>query len=97
MGKLSPRTPREHNNYHGYTVRGTPNCPLRVNPSTIYSDILGRSFKSLTEVALNILFRTVFPRFLSYFIGECLYHISSPKVLEEHGKFGGLGLESGIL
>ena len=20
--------PREHNKYHGYTVRGTPNCPL---------------------------------------------------------------------
>ena len=28
MGKLSPRNPREHNKYHGYTVRGTPNCPL---------------------------------------------------------------------
>ena len=24
----SPRMPREHNKYHGYTVRGTPNCPL---------------------------------------------------------------------
>ena len=24
----SPRIPREHNKYHGYTVRGTPNCPL---------------------------------------------------------------------
>ena len=21
---------REHNKYHGYTVRGTPNCPLMV-------------------------------------------------------------------
>ena len=29
MGKLSPRIPREHNKYHGYTVRGTPNYPLR--------------------------------------------------------------------
>ena len=28
MGKLSPRIPREHNKYHGYTVRGTPHCPL---------------------------------------------------------------------
>ena len=28
MAKLSPRIPREHNKYHGYTVRGTPNCPL---------------------------------------------------------------------
>ena len=25
MGKLSPRIPREHNKYYGYTVRGTPN------------------------------------------------------------------------
>ena len=24
----SPRIPREHNKYHGYTVRGTPHCPL---------------------------------------------------------------------
>ena len=24
----SPRILREHNKYHGYTVRGTPNCPL---------------------------------------------------------------------
>ena len=24
----SPRIPREHNKYHGYTVRGTPICPL---------------------------------------------------------------------
>ena len=30
MGKLSPRIPREHNKYHGYTVRGTPHCPLRM-------------------------------------------------------------------
>ncbi len=29
MGKLSPRIPKEHNKYHGYTVRGTPNYPLR--------------------------------------------------------------------
>ena len=28
MGKLSPRIPREHNKYHGYTVRGTPHSPL---------------------------------------------------------------------
>ena len=28
MGKLSPRIPREHNKYHGCTVKGTPNCPL---------------------------------------------------------------------
>ena len=27
-GLYSPRIPREHNKYHGYTVRGTPNCPL---------------------------------------------------------------------
>ena len=27
-GLESPRIPREHNKYHGYTVRGTPNCPL---------------------------------------------------------------------
>ena len=25
----SPRIPREHNKYHGYTVRGTSNCPLK--------------------------------------------------------------------
>ena len=29
MGKLSPRIPRESNKYHGYIVRGTPNCPLK--------------------------------------------------------------------
>ena len=29
MGKLSPRIPREHNKYNGYTVRGTPHCPLK--------------------------------------------------------------------
>ena len=23
-------SPREHNKYHGYTARGTPNCPLNV-------------------------------------------------------------------
>ena len=28
MGKLSPRIPRKHNKNHGYSVRGTPNCPL---------------------------------------------------------------------
>ena len=28
MGKLSTRIPREHNKYHGYTVRGTPHGPL---------------------------------------------------------------------
>ena len=27
-GLESPRIPREPNKYHGYTVRGTPNCPL---------------------------------------------------------------------
>ena len=27
-GLLSPRILIEHNKYHGYTVRGTPNCPL---------------------------------------------------------------------
>ena len=27
-GLWSPRIPKEHNKYHGYTVRGTPNCPL---------------------------------------------------------------------
>ena len=27
-GLLSPRIPREHNKYHGHTVRGTHNCPL---------------------------------------------------------------------
>ena len=36
-GLLSPRIPREHNKYHGYTVRGTPNCPLIVSK---YKDIL---------------------------------------------------------
>ena len=30
-GLESPRIPREHNKYHGYTVRGTPNGPLRKN------------------------------------------------------------------
>ncbi len=30
MGYESPRIPREHNKYHEYTVRGTPNCPLIV-------------------------------------------------------------------
>ena len=29
-GLQSPRIPREHNNYHGHTVRDTPNCPLKV-------------------------------------------------------------------
>ena len=24
------RIPREHNKYHGYTVRGTPDCPLKL-------------------------------------------------------------------
>ncbi len=33
MGKLSPRIPREHNKYHGYTVRGTPHCPLSDQPA----------------------------------------------------------------
>ena len=33
MGKLSPRIPREHNKYHGYTVRGTANCPLTLRIS----------------------------------------------------------------
>ena len=27
-GLLSPTIPREHNKHHGYTVRGTPHCPL---------------------------------------------------------------------
>ena len=26
----SPRIPREHNKYHGYIARGTPNCPLNI-------------------------------------------------------------------
>ena len=33
----SPRIPREHNRYHGYTyVSGTPNCPLekKILPKT---------------------------------------------------------------
>ena len=33
MGKVSPRIPREHNNYNRYTVRGTPNCPLNTGYS----------------------------------------------------------------
>ena len=28
MGKLFPRIPRDHSQYHGHTVRGTTNCPL---------------------------------------------------------------------
>ena len=36
MGKLSPRIPRENNKYHGYTVRGTPNCPLIVSSHPSY-------------------------------------------------------------
>ena len=35
MGKLSPRIPREHNKYHGYTVRGTPHCPLKLGLTVI--------------------------------------------------------------
>ncbi len=31
MGEISPRIPREHNKYHGYTVRGTPHCPLNAS------------------------------------------------------------------
>ena len=27
-GGKFPRIPKEHNKYYGYTVRGTPNCPL---------------------------------------------------------------------
>ncbi len=27
VGIYSPRIPREHNRYHGYTVRGTPTAP----------------------------------------------------------------------
>ncbi len=30
LGIQSPRIPREHNKYHGYTVRGTLNCPLNI-------------------------------------------------------------------
>jgi len=34
----SPRIPREHNKYHGYTVRGTPNSPLIVEvPKNLYN------------------------------------------------------------
>ena len=25
---------REHNKYHWYTLRGTPNCPLKINITT---------------------------------------------------------------
>ena len=28
-GVESPRIPRGQNKYHGYAVRGTPNCPLK--------------------------------------------------------------------
>ena len=39
--KLSPRIPREHNKYHGYTVRGTPHCPLihAIHSFCIYLDL----------------------------------------------------------
>ena len=30
-GLQSPRIPREHNKYHGYTVRSTSNCPLTIS------------------------------------------------------------------
>ena len=30
-GVQSPRIPTKHNKYHGYTVRGTSNCPLNWN------------------------------------------------------------------
>ena len=34
-GLESPRIPREHNKYHGYTVRGTPHCPLKIMLNSI--------------------------------------------------------------
>ena len=31
MGFFIPKNPgREHNKYHGYIARGTPNCPLNI-------------------------------------------------------------------
>ena len=38
-GQVTPRIPREHNKYHGYTVRGTPHCPLKTTvwPTFSYS------------------------------------------------------------
>ena len=65
MGKLSPRIPREHNKYHGYTVRGTPHCPLNfggfiyLDPPfgcqissprrSVFSGFLGLKFQTQTE------------------------------------------------
>ena len=54
-----PKNPKvEHNKYHGYTVRGTPNCPLkegitRQNAMPIYLvKILNREF-SFHHVSKN--------------------------------------------
>ena len=44
MGFFIPKNPKvEHNKYHGYTVRGTPNCPLTVtvaNESLVWNQLL---------------------------------------------------------
>ena len=37
MGYNPPTIPREHNKYHGYTLRDAPNCPLKhENPDSEY-------------------------------------------------------------
>ena len=59
-GKSSPRIPREHTKYHGYTVRGTPNYPL---------NMIGTSTDSKAAILhLETLF---FANVLSYDVCEC--------------------------
>ena len=43
-----PRIPREHNKYHGYTTRGTPNCPLIVEvPKNLYNTFFPWKFSKV--------------------------------------------------
>ena len=50
MGFFIPKNPKvEHNKYHGYTARGTPNCPLiqKSQPysfAAVYMGIITRSY-----------------------------------------------------
>ena len=63
-GLQSPKIPREHNKYHGYTVRGTSNCPL--NMSSIHNSeclcfygyqLFGDNAQSPETQCLPVIFR----------------------------------------